>query len=301
MGTPLIHCEGIDKDSIEEFVHYLQVERGLSKNTVESYKGDVIFFMEFAKKPIKDINKEDIQAYIEYLEKGKKSTTTIARKLSSLRMFFLFWVGEGLIETTPMNEVKSPKLERRLPKFLSIDEVESLIESAKSGGKYSLRDQAILELLYGCGLRVSELLNLRKEDLFLKEDFIRVRGKGGKERIVPLGNKAKEALIRYINEERPTLDQKNSSFLFLTKRGDKISRMGLWKIFNRYLLKSGIKKDVTPHTLRHSFATHLLERGASLRTVQILLGHSDISTTQIYTHVDRNYLRDILSSYHPRG
>jgi integrase/recombinase XerD len=216
-------------------------------------------------------------------------------------MFFLFWVGEGLIDVTPMNDIDSPKRERRLPKFLSTDEVETLIESANDAPKYSRRDRAILELLYGCGLRVSELLALRKEDLFMKEDFIRVKGKGSKERIIPLGSEAKKALIKYLSEERPLLDRKNSSFLFLAKSGNKLSRMGLWKRFRQYILKSGIRKEFSPHTLRHSFATHLLERGASLRTVQLLLGHSDISTTQIYTHIDRNYLREILSSYHPRG
>jgi integrase/recombinase XerD len=290
-----------EKNLIEDFVYYLQAERGLSQNTVESYKSDVLSFIEKTKKDIKDINKEDIQSFIDGLHSSDFSAATVARKLSSLRMFFLFWVGEGLIDQTPMNDIGAPKTERKLPKFLSADEAAKLIESANGNLKYSARDRAILELLYGCGLRVSELLTLRKEDLFLKEDFIRVKGKGSKERIIPLGSKAKKALIKYINEERPILDKKSSSFLFLTKSGNRFSRMGLWKRFQQYLSKSGINKDLSPHTLRHSFATHLLERGATLRTVQLLLGHSDISTTQIYTHVDRNYLRDILSSYHPRG
>jgi len=286
---------------VKEFVYYLQAERGLSGNTVESYKSDVIKFIDNTKKNIKEINKEDIQNYIDSLHSSNFSTATVARKLSSLRMFFLFWVGEGLIDQTPMNNIQSPRMEKKLPKFLSADEVKNLIENVNGDFKYSLRDRAILELLYGCGLRVSELLNLRKEDLFLKEDFIRVKGKGSKERIVPLGGEAKKALIKYMTASRPAFNKKNSSFLFLTRSGNKLSRMGLWKRFQQYIAKSGIKKDLTPHTLRHSFATHLLERGASLRTVQLLLGHCDISTTQIYTHVDRNYLRKILSSYHPRG
>jgi integrase/recombinase XerD len=261
----------------------------------------VVSFLDKTKKDIKHINREDIERYLHSLDSSNLSTATIARKTSSLRMFFLFWVGEGLIEKTPMNNIQSPRMEKRLPGFLSADEVTKLIESVNGDFKYSLRDKAILELLYGCGLRVSELLNLRKEDVFLKEDFIRVKGKGSKERIIPLGNKAKQALIKYINKERLILDKKNSTFLFLTRRGNKLSRMGMWKRFQSYLAKSGIRKNCTPHTLRHSFATHLLERGATLRTVQLLLGHSDISTTQIYTHVDRNYLREILSSYHPRG
>ncbi len=279
----------------------MQAERGLSPNTVESYKNDVVSFLKKTKKYVKNINKEDIERYLQSLDSSNFSTATIARKTSSLRMFFLFWVGEGLIEKTPMNNIQSPRMEKRLPEFLSADEVTKLIESVNGDFKYSIRDKAILELLYGCGLRVSELLNLKKEDLFLKEDFIRVKGKGSKERIIPLGDKAKKAIIKYINEERPILDKKNSTYLFLTRRGNKLSRMGMWKRFRNYLAKSGIRKKCTPHTLRHSFATHLLERGATLRTVQLLLGHSDISTTQIYTHVDRNYLREILSSYHPRG
>ena len=286
---------------VKDFIYYLQAERGLSGNTVESYKSDVLSFLENTKKNVKEINREDIKNYLQSLHNSNFSTATVARKTSSLRMFFLFWVGEGLIEATPMNNIQSPKMEKRLPKFLSMDEVTKLIESVNGDFKYSIRDKAILELLYGCGLRVSELLNIRREDIFLKEDFIRVKGKGSKERIIPLGNEAKKALIKYITEERPTLDKKKSSFLFLTRRGNKLSRMGLWKRFQQYLVKSGIAKNCTPHTLRHSFATHLLQRGASLRTVQLLLGHSDISTTQIYTHVDRNYLREILTSYHPRG
>lgn len=289
------------KKSVQDFIYYLQAERGLSPNTVESYKSDVISFLEKTKKNIKEIKKNDIKQYLNSLSNSNFSTATIARKTSSLRMFFLFWLGEGLIEKTPMNNVQTPKTEKRLPKVLSTDEVSKLIESINGNFRYYLRDRAILELLYGCGLRVSELLNLRKEDLFMKEDFIRVKGKGSKERIIPLGSKAKKALIRYISEQRPALDKKNSAFLFLTRRGNSFSRMGLWKRFQQYLTKSGITKSCTPHTLRHSFATHLLERGASLRTVQLLLGHSDISTTQIYTHIDRNYLRNILSSYHPRG
>jgi integrase/recombinase XerD len=286
---------------VQDFIYYLQAERGLSPNTVESYKNDVVSFLKKTKKNVKNMTKEDIERYLHSLDSSNFSTATIARKTSSLRMFFLFWVGEGLIEKTPMNNIQSPRMEKRLPEFLSADEVTKLIESVNGDFKYSIRDKAILELLYGCGLRVSELLNLKKEDLFLKEDFIRVKGKGSKERIIPLGDKAKKALIKYINEERPILDKKNSTYLFLTRRGNKLSRMGMWKRFRNYLAKSGIRKKCTPHTLRHSFATHLLERGATLRTVQLLLGHSDISTTQIYTHVDRNYLREILSSYHPRG
>ncbi len=290
-----------DQNFVQDFIYYLQAERGLSGNTVESYKNDVVSFLEKTKKNIKEINEKDIKEYLHSLNSSNFSTATVARKTSSLRMFFLFHLGEGLIDQTPMNNIQAPKTEKRLPKVLSMHEVTKLIESVNGDFKYSIRDKAILELLYGCGLRVSELLNLRKEDIFLKEDFIRVKGKGSKERIIPLGSKAKKALIEYISTERVILDKKKSAFLFLSRRGNKLSRMGLWKRFRAYLLKSGITKSCTPHTLRHSFATHLLERGATLRTVQLLLGHSDISTTQIYTHIDRNYLKSILTTYHPRG
>jgi integrase/recombinase XerD len=286
---------------VKDFIYYLQAERGLSENTIESYKHDVLSFLADTEKKIENINKRDIQNYLDNLNGSDLSGATVARKMSSLRMFFLFLIGEYIIDENPMSNIVSPKMDKRLPKFLSVDEIETLIESVNGDFKYSLRDRTILELLYGCGLRASELLNLREEDIFLKEDFIRVKGKGNKERIVPLGEKAKKSLIKYISTLRPILNKKKSPFLFLTRRGNKLSRMGLWKRFEKYVIKSGIKKDFTPHTLRHSFATHLLERGASLRTVQLLLGHADISTTQIYTHIDRSYLRKIMSSYHPRG
>lgn len=286
---------------VKDFIYYLQAERGLSENTVESYKHDILSFLTDKEKKIENINKQDIQNYLDDLNDSDLSSATVARKMSSLRMFFLFLIGEYMIDENPMSNIVSPKMDKRLPKFLSVYEIETLIESVNGDFKYSLRDSAILELIYGCGLRVSELLNLREEDIFLKEDFIRVKGKGNKERIVPLGEKAKKSLIKYITKLRPVLNKKKSPFLFLTRRGNKLSRMGLWKRFKKYVIKSGIKKDFTPHTLRHSFATHLLERGASLRTVQLLLGHADISTTQIYTHIDRSYLRKIMSSYHPRG
>ncbi len=287
--------------AIKEFTYYLQAERELSSNTVEAYKRDILSFLKKTGKEIGNIIQDDILSYIDELQESNYSTSSIARKLSSLRMFFRFLTGEGLIEKFPLSNVESIRSKRKLPNVLSADEASQLIESVNGKSSYSQRDRAILELLYGCGLRVSELLNLRKEDLFLKEDFLRVRGKGGKERIVPLGSKAKDAIMKYIALSRSKLDKKNSSFLFLTRRGNKLSRMGLWKRFHQYILSLRFRKKITPHTLRHSFATHLLEGGASLRTVQILLGHSDISTTQIYTHIDRTYLRDIISSYHPRG
>jgi integrase/recombinase XerD len=290
-----------NKEAITDFVYYLQAERGLSLNTVCAYKRDLLYFLDRTEKKIENITREDILNYIDELQNSKYSSSSIARKLSSIRMLFRFCIGEGWFLESPMSNVESPRLRRKLPTVLSPTEVERLIESARGTSIFEMRDRAILEFMYGCGLRTSELLDLYKEDLFLAEDFIRVRGKGSKERVVPLGGKAKSALMEYLTEGRFKLDKNVSSVLFLSRNGNKLSRMGLWKRFQRYVAKSGIKKRITPHTLRHSFATHLLEGGASLRTVQILLGHADISTTEIYTHIDRSYLRDIVSSYHPRG
>ncbi len=289
------------KDIIKDFIYYLQAERELSSNTINAYKRDILSFLDEFNKEFNNITRDDILNYISKLHNLKYSTSSIARKLSSLRMFFRFHVSEGLISESPISNIESPRLKRKLPTVLSVSEVNRLIGSVNGNSALSIRDRAILELLYGCGLRISELLKLYIEDLFLKEDFIRVKGKGSKERIIPLGSKAKDAIMDYLTDSRVILDKKLSTNLFLNKNGNKLSRVGIWKNLRKYVLLSGIKKNVTPHTLRHSFATHLLERGASLRTVQILLGHSDISTTQIYTHIDRSYLRNIVSSYHPRG
>lgn len=289
------------EDAIKDFIYYLQVERELSPNSISAYKRDLLSFLDEMDMKICDITRDDILNYISLLQSSNYSTSSIARKLSSLRMFFEFIAGEGKTLESPMSNVESPRLSNKLPIVLSPLEVDELIESVNGSSALLIRDKAILELMYGCGLRISEVLNLYKEDLFLKEDFVRIKGKGSKERIVPLGSKAKESLMEYLTDARKKLNKKSSTYLFLTRNGNKLSRVGLWKRFQKYVLKSGIKKNFTPHTLRHSFATHLLEGGASLRTVQILLGHSDISTTQIYTHIDRTYLRDIVSSYHPRG
>ncbi len=290
-----------NEDAIKDFIYYLQVERELSPNSISAYKRDLLSFLDEMDRKICDITRDDILNYISLLQSSNYSTSSIARKLSSLRMFFEFITGEGKILESPMSNVESPRLSNKLPIVLSPLEVDELIESVNGSSALLIRDKAILELMYGCGLRISEVLSLYKEDLFLKEDFVRIKGKGSKERIVPIGSKAKESLMEYLTDARKKLNKKSSTYLFLTKNGNKLSRVGLWKRFQKYVLKSGIKKNFTPHTLRHSFATHLLEGGASLRTVQILLGHSDISTTQIYTHIDRTYLRDIVSSYHPRG
>ncbi|MCK4528808.1 site-specific tyrosine recombinase XerD [candidate division WOR-3 bacterium] len=289
------------KEAVKDFIYYLQAERELSPNTVDAYKRDILFFLDEVDKEVGDINRDDLLKYISKLQSAEYSSATISRKVSSLRIFFGFHIGEGLIDETPVSNIQSPKLDKKLPVILSPEEIDRLIKIIGDSSPLAVRDRAMFELMYGSGLRISELLNIYKEDIFFKDDYIRVRGKGSKERIIPLGSKAKNALMDYLEEARPILDKKKSSFLFLTKNGNGLTRMGVWKRFKMYLVLSGVMKNVTPHTLRHSFATHLLEGGATLRTVQILLGHSDISTTQIYTHIDRSYLRDIVTTYHPRG
>lgn len=290
-----------EKESVKDFIYYLRAERELSENTVKAYKTDVLSFLDFTDKEIEDITRNDVESFIDNLRELGYSPASISRKISSLRIFFEFWVGEGRLEICPLENIMTPRKEKKLPEVLTVEEVFSIIESAGKNSDFSIRDRAMLEILYGCGLRISELLNLRVEDLFLKDDFIRVTGKGSKERIIPLGSKAKKSILKYLSDVRPSLKKGTCPYLFLTRSGNRISRMGFWKRFQIYLTKCGLRKNITPHTFRHSFATHLLEGGATLRTVQILLGHSDISTTQIYTHIDRTYLKDILNDFHPRG
>lgn len=284
----------------EEFENYLRAERMLSKNTQEAYIKDILQFNSYINKDIKLTTSNDIIQFLNGLKKTGLSSNTIARKLSSLRIFFRFLVGEGIIKEDPSELLETPKIERKVPLVLDVYEIEKIIGTTDDT-VLGIRDRACLEILYGSGLRISELLSLRIEDVFLKDGFIRVVGKGDKERIVPIGQKGLKAIIDYLERSRPVLAKAKTPLLFLSKDGKKISRMGFWKKLKFYVLKAGINKEITPHTFRHSFATHLLEGGADLRVVQMLLGHSDISTTQIYTHIDREYLKETIKSFHPRG
>ncbi len=284
----------------KEFENYLRAERMLSENTQDAYLNDVSQFYSYINRDIETTRTKDIIEFINALRKSGISSSSIARKLSSLRIYFRFLISLGVIKEDPSELVESPRIERKIPIVLDVYEIEKIID-ATGDTVFGIRDRACLELLYGSGLRISELLSLRIEDLFLKDGFIRVVGKGDKERIVPIGNKGIKAIIDYIEKSRPFLEKKKIPFLFLSKDGKKMSRMGLWKKIKFYVMKAGINKEITPHTFRHSFATHLLEGGADLRVVQMLLGHSDISTTQIYTHIDREYLKETIRSFHPRG
>lgn len=295
---------------LDRFSSYLMVERGLTKNSVSSYAADIHqFFSLFGKGDeiiINKVNTDDIRHYITTLSSLGLINSSIARKISSLKIFFRFLVSEGLIHSDPTEEIALPKIKKKLPSVLTISEIIQIINSTQSENKgrsiKEYRNWAMLETLYATGVRISELLSLRTSDISLSEGFVRVVGKGNKERIIPLGKLAIKAIKEYIQLARgKLLKGKASEYLFLNNHGQRMSRMGFWKILQEYLKKSKITKRVTPHSFRHSFATHLLEGGANLRAVQEMLGHSNITTTQIYTHIDRKYLKEVYKTFHPRG
>ncbi|RLA96418.1 MAG: site-specific tyrosine recombinase XerD [Deltaproteobacteria bacterium] len=289
----------------DAYLHYLAVEKGLSRNTLEAYSRDIKAFIEFLKgrslQDLRGVDRRTALQFVKALESKGLSLRSINRSLVAVRGFFRFLVRDGYLEEDPWEEMGLPSLPRRLPEVLTEGEVERLLEQPDPSTPLGMRDGALLELLYGTGMRVSEASDLRLEALQLDLGFVTVKGKGGKERVVPLGEVAKERVVLYLKEGRPSLAKGSASpYLFLNPRGGKLSRQGVWKVVKRYALAAGIKTRITPHTLRHSFATHLLRRGADLRFVQAMLGHADISTTQIYTHVDREYLRELHRRFHPR-
>jgi integrase/recombinase XerD len=294
-------------DAVHDFMHYLLVERGLSQNTIESYKRDLMQYAHYLNKvesltDCNEIRRNHIMEYLYFLKDKGRASTTIARNIASIRSFHQFLLREKVAEQDPSIHIETPKTERRLPKILSTNEVEALLTIPDTGNPFGLRDQAMLELLYATGIRVSELVSLNLSDVHLSMGFVRCIGKGNKERIIPIGNMANEALSTYFEKGRGTLlKQKKSDALFVNHHGNRLSRQGFWKILKGLAQKANIEKALTPHTLRHSFATHLLENGADLRAVQELLGHADISTTQIYTHVTKTRLKDVYASFHPRA
>lgn len=289
----------------EAYLHYLAVEKGLSRNTLEAYSRDIRAFIEFLKErslqDLRVVDRATAVQFVKALEAKGLSLRSINRSLVAVRGFFRFLVRDGYLEEDPLEEMGLPSLPRRLPQVLTEGEVERLLEQPDPSTPLGMRDGALLELLYGTGMRVSEASDLRLEALQLDLGFLTLKGKGGKERVVPIGEMAKERVVLYLREGRPSLTKGSAPpYLFLNPRGRRLSRQGVWKVVKRYALAAGIKVRITPHTLRHSFATHLLQRGADLRFVQAMLGHADISTTQIYTHVDREYLRELHRRFHPR-
>ncbi|TKJ45963.1 site-specific tyrosine recombinase XerD [Candidatus Aerophobetes bacterium Ae_b3b] len=284
---------------MEPFIDYLSIERGLSPNTLQAYRRDLCQFRDWLKKEFLQVDSALIGNYLATLrEKGNKSRT-LNRKLSVVRMFYKFLYTEGKIDHNPVEGVSSPRLGRKIPSFLSEKEVEALLEAPSVDEPYGSRDRAILEVVYGAGLRISELVNLNLTDLNLKGGWVKVLGKGSKERIVPLGREACRWVRIYLRKRRIETTDKLS--LFCNRYGKRLSRQACWKITKKYSQKSGITKKISPHTLRHSFATHLLSRDADLRFVQELLGHTNISTTQIYTHITQERLKKVYKKYHPRA
>ena len=295
------------KAFLKEYLSRLKLEINLSDNTVTSYKNDISSLINFLEsKGLSDFSETKfthLNIFFQSLVKLGLSTRTSARYFSSIKGFFRFLITNGYIEENPMERISAPKLSKKLPLVLSINEIENILEQPKTNVKLGLRDKAILETLYACGVRVSEIANMKLSDLFFDEEMIRVFGKGSKERFIPIGKSAISWNGNYLKNSRPLLIKKmrSENYLFLNSRGTRLSRMGIWKIVEKYVKQANIKKEVHPHTFRHSFATHLLEGGADLRAVQEMLGHADISTTQIYTHIDREYIKQVHKEFHPRG
>jgi integrase/recombinase XerD len=293
---------------LESFLNYILVERNFSTNTKESYNNDLkryLLFMQQHSRSVEAITAEDIEEFITELYNLGLEASSMARNISAIRSLHKFLLGEHTLTLNPSEKIHQPKQARYLPNILTIDETLRILDApltCQPPGKYLLRDKAMLELLYATGVRVSELITIRQQNLYLNEGFIRIFGKGSKERLVPVGNSAIAWVNRYRAELRIALVQKNSDdYLFLNSRGIKLSRMALFDIVRKYTATAGIEKKVSPHTFRHSFATHLVEGGADLRSVQEMLGHSSIVTTQIYTHIDRSFIKEVHKTFHPRG
>jgi len=296
------------EDQIRDFTHFLIVEKGLAQNTIISYERDLKSYTQYLKKveqldSFNDVQRIHIVHFLGHLKEQGKSSRTLARHIASIRAFHQFLLREKASVHDPSVHIETPQLERSLPKVLSLEEVEILLDSPKTSNHYGLRDKAMLELLYATGIRVSELIGLQMEDVHLTMGFVRCIGKGNKERIIPIGKTAVNALEQYIDKGRSHFISKKQqdNALFLNHHGRQLTRQGFWKILKKIVREAGIEKELTPHTLRHSFATHLLENGADIRAVQEMLGHADISTTQIYTHVTKTRLKDVYSQFHPRA
>lgn len=291
---------------INEFINYLSVERGLALNTLESYGRDLRQYYEYLEsdenESLAKATRATIIAYLMHLQKEGKATATIARRLAALKAFYQFLLRQKYVEKDPTANLESPRLEKRLPKVLSVKEVELLLKQPDTATAAGMRDKAMLELLYATGIRVSELVCLKISDVNLEMGYIRCTGKGSKERIVPMGSIAIRSVREYLAHGRNRLvKDKSETSLFVNHHGRQLTRQGFWKIVKKYAQDAKINKEITPHTLRHSFATHLLENGADLRSVQEMLGHADISTTQIYTHITKGRLKEVYARTHPRA
>ena len=290
-----------EDQNLRSFFNFLIIEKGLSKNTVKAYETDIKGFIKWINKNNKqsllNIKESSINRYISYLFSLKLKSSSVNRKISSLKSFYLFLLKKKLIRYSPFSEVISPKQEKYLPASMSESEVEKLLNSPDASKDIEQRDKAMIEMLYATGMRISELVNLKITDIDMNRSVIKVMGKGSKERLIPFGESASEALFNYLKIRKDS----SSKEVFISNRGRKITRVAFWQRIKVYLLRENLKISISPHTLRHAFATHLLNRGADLRSVQLLLGHSDLSTTQIYTHIAKQRLGDVLKKHHPRG
>ncbi len=293
------------QEYLSRYLSHLSIERGLSSNSLLSYENDLNRYLKFLQaqkvSSVEEVKPEHISKLLWRLREKNLKANSISRNLSAIRGFHKYLVKEEFSSVDPTLVLESPKIGRKLPLVLTYPEVSKILEQQDVSTFLGLRDKAMLEVTYACGLRISELIGLSVNDIFLKDGFIRVLGKGSKERVVPIGSEAVHWLKRYLLKARPNLaKQFSQNILFLNNRGQKLSRMGVWKILKFYVNKAGIKKKAYPHTLRHCFATHLLEGGADLKAVQEMLGHADISTTEIYTHLDTSYLKQVHKEAHPR-
>jgi len=291
---------------LDQFLHYLIVEKGLSKNTIDAYSHGLTRFLSHLReqgvREIQEAGKFHIRGFLLTLRRKNLNTKSIVRDLVAIRAFFRFLIQEGVLESNPVEELESPKVARTLPEILTLKEIEQILEQPNLQTHLGIRDRAMLEMLYATGMRVSELTQLPTHQVNLEGGYVLVYGKGSKERIIPLGSEAMKWVTAYLKTARRTLSKgKESPFLFVNRSGKGMTRQRFWKSLKEYARRAGLRKRITPHLLRHSFASHLLERGADLRSVQMMLGHVDISTTQIYTHVAGERLKKIHKQYHPRG
>tara|TARA_B100001059_G_scaffold37554_1_gene30404 strand:- start:764 stop:1657 length:894 start_codon:yes stop_codon:yes gene_type:complete len=291
--------------AFENFKNYLKLERGLSNNSIRSYNHDLVLFKKFLNtnkinvSPI-SCKAENIKSYL-YKNLSKKNSRSQARSISAIKSFFNYLIFEGHLKESPVSNIEAPKIERKLPKVLTLDQINQLIKSVDLNHQFGQRNKTIIEVLYGTGIRVSELINLKLSNIFFEENIIKVTGKGNKERFVPLGKKASDEIKSYLKDrDQLKIDSKFSDLLFLNRYGRGLTRSMIFKIINDTSINIGLDKKISPHTLRHSFATHLIKNGADLRTIQLMLGHESIITTEIYTHLDKVHLEEVLNKYHPR-
>jgi len=289
-----------EDSNLRSFLNYLLVDKGLSNNTAKAYEADISSFFQWLDNEdlkYKNLQEDHINQYISFLFQKKMRSSSVNRKISSIKSFYIFLVKRNFVKNSPLNDLVTPKQEKYLPESMSEAEVDKLLNSPDVSNKIENRDKAMIEMLYATGMRISELVNLKMTDVDMKRCVVKVFGKGSKERLVPFGETALDSLRSYLNER----EQSSSKEIFLSNRGKKMTRVAFWQRVKVYLIRENLKNSISPHTLRHAFATHLLNRGADLRSVQLLLGHSDLSTTQIYTHIAKQRLSDVLKKHHPRG